>query len=44
MNFQKKARTGKFSTAEQPELEEYLAIESALISLKRKAQLALKST
>ena len=39
-----KARGGKLSTAEQHELDEYLAIESALISLKSKARLALKST
>lgn len=39
-----KARVGKLSAAEQRELEEYLAIESALISLKSKARRALKST
>ena len=39
-----KARGGKLSAAEQHELDEYLAIESALISLKSKARLALKST
>ena len=39
-----KARAGKLSAAEQHELDEYLAIESALISLKSKARLALKST
>ena len=39
-----RARAGKLSTAEQHELDEYLAIESALISLKSKARLALKST
>ena len=38
-----KARTGSLSAAEQRELDEYLAIESALISLKSKARLALKS-
>ena len=38
-----KARTGNLSTAEQRELDEYLAIESALITLKSKARLALKS-
>jgi hypothetical protein len=37
------ARAGKLSAAEQRELEEYLAIESALISLKSKARRALKS-
>lgn len=37
-----KARAGKLSAAEQRELDEYLAIESALISLKSKARLALK--
>ena len=39
-----KARTGNLSASEQRELDEYLAIESALISLKSKARLALKST
>ena len=39
-----KARAGNLSAAEQHELDEYLAIESALISLKSKARLALKST
>ena len=39
-----KVRAGKVSAAEQHELDEYLAIESALISLKSKARLALKST
>ena len=39
-----KARAGKLSAAEQHELDEYFAIESALISLKSKARLALKST
>ena len=36
------ARAGKLSASEQRELDEYLAIESALISLKSKARLALK--
>ena len=39
-----KARTGNLSAGEQRELDEYLAIESALISLKSRARLALKST
>ena len=39
-----KARAGNLSAAEQHELDEYLAIESALISLKSKARRALKST
>ena len=39
-----KARAGNLSAAEQHELDEYLDIESRLISLKSKAQLALKST
>ena len=39
-----KAREGKLSTVERHELDEYLAIESALISLKSIARLALKST
>jgi len=38
-----KARAGKLSADEQRELEEYLAIESALISLKSKARRALKT-
>jgi hypothetical protein len=38
-----KARTGNLSASEQRELDEYLAVESALISLKSKARLALKS-
>ena len=38
-----KARAGKLSAAEQHELDEYLAIESALISLKSNARRALKS-
>ena len=38
-----KARIGNLSAAEQHELDEYLAIESALISLKSKARRALKS-
>ena len=38
-----KVRAGRVSAAEQHELDEYLAIESALISLKSKARLALKS-
>ncbi len=37
-----KAREGRLSAVEQRELDEYLAIESALISLKSKARLALK--
>jgi len=40
----RKAREGKLSAVEERELDEYLAIESALISLKSKARLALKST
>src|SRR5262249_1267419 len=39
-----KAREAKLSAVEQDELDEYLAIESALTSLKSKARLALKST
>ena len=38
-----KARAGKLSAAEQHELDEYLAIESALIGLKSRARRALKS-
>lgn len=38
-----KARSGTLTAAEERELEEYLAIESALISLKSKARRALKS-
>jgi hypothetical protein len=38
-----KARAGELTAAEERELEEYLAIESALISLKSKARRALKS-
>ena len=39
-----KGRTDRLSAAEQHELDEYLAIESALISLKSNARRALKST
>jgi len=38
-----KARNGELTTTEERELDEYLAIESALISLKSKARRALKS-
>ena len=38
-----KARAGELTAAEERELEEYLAIESALISLKSRARHALKS-
>ena len=39
-----KARAGELTAAEERELEEYLAIESALISLKSRARRALTST
>jgi len=38
-----KARAGHLTAAEERELEEYLGIESALISLKSRARRALKS-
>ena len=38
------AGAGKLSASERHELDEYLAIESALISLKSKARRALKAT
>ena len=38
-----KARAGKLLAAERRELDEYLAIESALMSLKSKARLALNA-
>lgn len=38
-----KARAGELTVAEERELDEYLAIESALVSLKSKARRALKS-
>jgi ribosome-associated translation inhibitor RaiA len=37
-----KARTGELTATEERELDEYLAIESALISLKSKARRALR--
>ncbi|MBI4658792.1 MAG: hypothetical protein HY735_08110 [Verrucomicrobia bacterium] len=37
-----KARAGTLTTAEERELDEYLSIESALITLKSKARLSLR--
>jgi hypothetical protein len=37
-----RARSGALTTAEERELDEYLAIESALVSLKSRARRALK--
>jgi hypothetical protein len=39
-----KARSGQLTTVEERELDEYLAIESALITLKSKARRILQST
>ena len=39
-----KARAGQLTVPEERELDEYLAIESALISLKSKARRTLQST
>jgi len=39
-----KARSGQLTVAEEHELDEYLAIESALITLKSKARRTLEST
>jgi len=39
-----KARAGQLTVSEERELDEYLAIESALISLKSKARRTLEST